>query len=246
MRHLKTSILAAVLTLLAAGAWADGVIDILPNGVTTTTIASPGSYRLAGSVTMTTNTTCIEITGNDITLDLNGHTLTGEGSGFGDGVRILFADRAWVHSGTIRNFGNSGIDVQGSDMAHLENVRSIGNTAYGFNITNGADDTIIRRCEAIGNVLFGLETFGLSGNFTVLDSVFDSNLGSGIHTQSGANHLISGNACVNNTGFGIQIAGGTAFVANNLAVGNSSGQYSGVASVTSQAASNERGDNLSP
>lgn len=76
-----------VLILISGGtsAWA---IDVLPDPATGVTLSVPGSYVLVDNVTMTANVSCITITAPDVTLDMNGHTITGTGVGTSaDGIQ---------------------------------------------------------------------------------------------------------------------------------------------------------------
>jgi len=268
MRHVKTSILAAVLTLLALGVWADGVIDILPDGVTTTTLASPGSYLLAGDVTTSDpDLSVITISGVDVTLDLGGHVIQGAsgGSSMGRGVNIT-GDRARVHGGSVRAFSSTNVRVSGAG-AWLHDLRLGDSPSRGLDVQLGGTDCLVERCSLFDNTLFGINTSDQATRLVVRDSSFASN-GTGLSTfadyvqilncsftgnttvgvtiaGAGAlNGVVMGNVFTNN-GTGVADSGTNTLVANNFASGNTT-NYSSVASVTSQAASNEFGDNLTP
>ena len=99
---------------------------------------------------------------DDTTIDLNGHTISGDGNFQGDiGIlnfsfgAPLFAsfDRLTVKNGTISGFGGSGIVIVDSAGSAITNVHFIGNgvvSGSGVN-ANNADGLVIRRTTARGN-----------------------------------------------------------------------------------------------
>jgi hypothetical protein len=68
------------------------------------TISAAGSYYLAENVTFsgTGTAACINVTADDVTIDLNGFTITG--SGGGRGISLVGRSNVEVSNGTIRNF----------------------------------------------------------------------------------------------------------------------------------------------
>ena len=121
-------------------------------------ISQPGSYVLTGDLRVPDeNTTAIEITADDVTLDLNGFTISGvtecspSGTmcapiGLGSGIRI-FSTNVAVHNGTIRGMGSRGILAFGAGN-RVENVRAL--FTPGTAITLGEDSTIAG-CKALRN-----------------------------------------------------------------------------------------------
>jgi hypothetical protein len=72
----------AVGLLIAIGMISVPAASASPIGVSSCqTLASPGAYALTSDVTAV-DSTCIDITASDVTLDLAGHTMTCTGSGF--------------------------------------------------------------------------------------------------------------------------------------------------------------------
>src|SRR5438128_5584609 len=147
---------AAVLGGVAMPAWAvDGVILIDQNkamaGSVTpgdapgfpVTISLPGSYRLAGDLTVPdANTDAILITANNVTLDLNGFAILGptacnrSGSGGdgavvcaptgnGNGVNGTQASNITVVNGTIRGMGHTGILLLGGTQVPPHKVEKM-------------------------------------------------------------------------------------------------------------------------
>jgi hypothetical protein len=92
-------------------------------------ICNSGSYRLSGNISVSdVNTTAILIVVTDVTVDLNGFTISGpvtctdtdpvQCSGSGQGNGIADAGSAGINNvtiinGTIRGMGNSGIGLSG-------------------------------------------------------------------------------------------------------------------------------------
>ena len=74
-----------------------------PIGLLPFTVSNPGSFYLAANLTGAAGTNGITITTNDVTLDLNGFTLTGAGSN--NGVDIVGKRlNVVVRNGAIRNW----------------------------------------------------------------------------------------------------------------------------------------------
>jgi hypothetical protein len=100
MSRFKTCGLTIVLAFAPAALAVDGTVLInqstITNGLTgcptgghfPIVICQPGSYRLSGNLTVPdANTTAIQITANDVAIDLNGFSISGpgtKGSGIGD------------------------------------------------------------------------------------------------------------------------------------------------------------------
>jgi len=79
--HFVKQIAALTLALVAIVQPAFAVTDIDK----CQTITKPGSYKLTRDLTADGND-CFVITASNVTLDLNGHTLSGPGAGGGNGV----------------------------------------------------------------------------------------------------------------------------------------------------------------
>jgi hypothetical protein len=113
------------------------------------TLSQPGHYKLMGNLVVPANTGGILITASDVTLDLNGFTVSGpvkcsqnvatlvvvcgevaiaNGS---IGIRVAFGvTGTTIRNGTVRGFNQSGIRGDGSET--IENVRATQNAGIGF------------------------------------------------------------------------------------------------------------------
>jgi hypothetical protein len=126
------------------------------------TISQPGSYRLAGNLVVgSPNTTAIEVTADNVTLDLNGFSIIGATScsgeptvcypsGTGDGVRYSPANRKAglsVRNGTIRGMGGNGIAGHPWSMGYtIERMKVIGNAGWGIGVAGAViTDNVVMR-----------------------------------------------------------------------------------------------------
>lgn len=101
-------------------------------------LTEPGSYVLTGDIDVPTNEIGIEIASNDITLDLNGYTIRGDGS-TGTGVGVTVPTSV---SETFRNL----VVTDGSfrDLAHAFETEEFVR-ASPDDLTNLIEDTTVRR-----------------------------------------------------------------------------------------------------
>ncbi len=91
------------------------------------------------------------MTGNDITIDLNGFTITSNGSGAGitDGENNL--ENIVIRNGTIRNF-TQGIWIDMSDGCRVESVTAI---------NNGAGIIVGNHCQVSNNIAINNRNAGI-------------------------------------------------------------------------------------
>lgn len=181
------------------------------------TLSRPGSYKLAGNLTVPSNKDGINITSYDVTLDLNGFRIHGFSVANNGIVGTL-------HSATIRNglvalFRYNGINL-GGDYHLVENMRIVGNASYG--IATSGNSTLIR-----GNVISSNGNGILARNSLIEGNVITGNGGVGVRA---GRSTILGNNITSNGGYGIlgeQIADGrpnaTGYGNNTLANNNGNG-----------------------
>jgi hypothetical protein len=178
------------------------------------TISQPGSYKLASNLTAPANTTGIEILASDVSLDLNGFSIIGQGgSPDSDGITTATAlvARVTVKNGTVSGFSGNGVDLGGDVGTDGGGCRSC-----------GVEDVV-----ATSNGFEGIRVFGAGGS-TVRNSKADFNQ-NGIAMQGG---LMTGNTANNNSGIGLFINGGLATdnaAANNTGLGLQAGANLGYA-----------------
>jgi len=178
-------------------------------------ICHSGSYRLAGNLDVTAvNTGAIDITADNVTLDLNGFAVSGPavctpgtypvqctnaGSGFGV---FSLSKNAAVRNGTVRGFG-SGVALAGLGST-VDGLRAESNSSAvigsaGILVTNG----IVTRCTSTANAGDGIRAlpfeatvslntvsfnggFGINGGSNVANNSISENGQDGIHNATGA------------------------------------------------------------
>jgi hypothetical protein len=181
------------------------------------TISEPGSYRLSGNlVVRTATTTAIEITADDVTLDLNGFAIIGRpvclapvgGSCIptGIGIKGIDVDNVTVVNGSIRELGSHGIWLRGAGH-RVERVRVMGNGDSGIHV---GDQAIVAGNIAVGNGLDGIAT---GGGSVVAGNAVHGNTRTGIDAKAGS--IVSGNT-VTFHGFGGIKMGNGGLVTGNV------------------------------
>ena len=125
-RNVVLSLIAgglSLLTVTGANAWS--VATNVPGTAITSVpfvISTPGNYYLASNLSDTApGAIAIVITANEVTLDLNGHTLAGAGpNAFQVGILVLGSEDVVIQEGDIESFevgvdwvpGNGGINAK--------------------------------------------------------------------------------------------------------------------------------------
>ena len=177
-------------------------IDSLPF-----TISTPGSYYLVSNLTATTGG--IDITADNVTLDLMGFTLFGNGVN-DDGINLESRSNVTIKNGTVRDFGNKGIRQFDSTARNnrVFNVRALSNTETGILLFG--HDGQVERSIASNN---GAGGFQMNIGFTCVNCIATSNAGSGI---AGAT-TITDSIANSNGSTGIQGSFGALITNNSVA-----------------------------
>ncbi len=190
----------------------DGVLEISAacaifgcvNGDTSgfpVSITESGSYRLTSNLSTTDpNATLIEVTTDNVSIDLNGFILSGPAvctgnpisctsSGTGNGIDAGSQDNIIVRNGTVRGMGDAGIRVRNNAL--VENV--IINSNGGPGLAAGALTTggVFRRLSVISNGGIGVGAF--IGSHYLMDSVVLNNGAEGVFGIFCGNVLMLGN-----------------------------------------------------
>ena len=178
-------------------------------------ITQTGSYRLSGNL-VASSTSAIVISAGNVTLDLNGFTIT---CAFCIGAPGISSSGVMttIENGFISGFsGSSGIEFSAAS-ARVDHVVE-GACATGFS-TTGPDLTITNSTATGNNVGIG----GSAAIVTVVNSVVSNNGQDGIDIFSGlvTGSTISGNGhSGSNTRGGIIAFGGITNVTNNIIINN--------------------------
>ncbi len=202
----RSLITAALAALLAPAAFAQALIDqnkVLAGSVTPgdapgfpLTISQPGSYKLTSNLYVPAGSDGIQITADNVTLDLNGFTVLGtatcsqNGSTLavtcsqmqGNGVYAEGRKHAAVKNGTVRGFGfaciSAGLSGRLEDLSLGEcdiGITQLGTSGHHPVHVARADIQMVRRHGI--SVIKGLITdstvssagfYGISGNISAL------------------------------------------------------------------------------
>jgi len=213
----------AVLVAARPAPAVDGVIEInqsraLAGGITAgdspnypIRLNTSGSYRLTSNLTAALNNSGIEVNADDVTIDLNGFTLTGGGGLIADGIGIGGSKNIEIRNGTIRAFTRSGIFTNSAtQFIRVIGVTSIGNVTAGIdlqgqgNIIDGCtvwnngygmrafEGSLVINSVARGNTLEGLILIGGSG---YRSNVLTGNNGSDANAQVSGGFPLGPNVC---------------------------------------------------
>ena len=170
-------------------------------------ITLPGSYYLTGNVSVTPGQSGIEIVANNVTIDLNGFTISPLLAGSLDGIvedTTNFSHfNIVIRNGTISGMGGNGINLGDNSSNHrIERVNATNNGAIGIRFGyNG----VVESCQAYSNDSSGIVCFGsnslihsctaydnggsgiiLTGAGTITDCTSMNNVSVGFRTGPGA------------------------------------------------------------
>jgi hypothetical protein len=258
-----TLVLALAFVPVAAAHASDGVIEISQACVATgcvpgdtpgfpVTLSAAGSYRLTSNLSPSTAQVGIDVTANDVAIDLGGFTIGSTNSCSGppsvastctvndnaaDGIHSVGL-RTRVRDGAVVGMGGSGLQLDA--QAEVDHVEVANNGDRGIQISSGQ----VTDSSAFDNFYFGI--YVLSGPGLVERSVAATNGFTGIlvtngeiaHSQStdnasaglviqGSGSLAIGNLVLGNVGFGISAVAGSGYaqnVINNNHGGNANAQ----------------------
>ena len=183
----------------------DQVQPRTPISVLPYTINAGGSYYLADNLAGLAGQNGVTINANDVTLDLNGFSLTGT-AGSINGIAVSSSCRNLsIYNGGVSAWGASGISASNATASRFENVHLLNNALEG--ITLGSNSFAFR-CFAYNNGGSGLRVVG-SGS-RIEDNQANANGGWGFRVDAAGN-LIVKNSAVANTGTNYHIAAGNSY-----------------------------------
>ena len=147
----------------------------------------------------------IVIGADDITLDLDGHRIDGDGELTEDcgsicdvGVVNDGHDGVTVRHGSVREFGE-GVGVGNARHVRILGISSSRNQAFGF-LVFGSARSLVRNSSVHHNIAPEGDGMGLFGcrHVRILHSKFRHNPGPGIHVEDSSDNLIKGNRFARN------------------------------------------------
>lgn len=158
-------------------------------------ITQPGSYYLTGNIAGVAGKAGVRIESADVTLDLNGFTITG--GEFGVAMDGFGLEGITVRNGSIADAANNGMALSGARAARVEEVTVRGSAAAGFFLGEAAR---LSRCVSRGNQ-FGYYTQYDGVEFR--DCVASGNLSHGFRISGGAAPRFESCYAEANGGYGI-------------------------------------------
>ena len=160
-------------------------------------IKKSGSYILTGKLDPgNKNVHAIDVSATDVTIDLNGFSITGPGAGgSGIGVDASGEDRVTVQNGSVSGMGGAGIVVDNYGV--VRGVRATGNGTggSGAGIQCIGASCLFENCVASGNGSLGLVFLDTSSGYQ--NDVITGNTGGTVFsgTNMGANVCNSSATC---------------------------------------------------
>ena len=197
--------------------YAGDVKLLVPPSTFPLTISTPGSYRLKKNFTVPdASTTAIVVNTSNVTLDLNGYTVSGPTvcpgppspcapAGSADGIVSGFSNVA-ILNGTVQGFGSDGIAL--SQHSRVERVRTSNNGGSGINVGEASVVTD-------NQTLYNGDGINAANGCTITGNVSAYNLGVGIFAGGGSS--VTGNTVQNNNGtYALSLSNASAGYAGNV------------------------------
>ncbi len=177
------------------GGIAGGPVAIIACG---TTISAPGKYALKTDLSGCVN--AIKVTSSNVTLNLGGHTVSGQGTSTGIGLDVVAANNVSIQNGTFTNF-SGGVEFEGVTGSRMSGVTATGNNV-GFYLNADFFSNPGQEPPSEGNAFY--------------DNVFNHNLAHGIDSNGGNNNKFRGNQADYNghSGYYLYTANGNDFKGN--------------------------------
>lgn len=188
--------------------------------VTLTASAISSSFVLTSDLDVAAaNVDGVRFVADDLTLDLNGFTISGPvactgtgsavscGAGSRFGISASSSERSTVKNGVVTGFGGGGVSM--GNMAHVEAVIAWGNGGIGI----GANGLVtIRNSKAYANAGAGIQTSGVIEGSVTWGNALSGLFSSGLSVAS----VVRRNVSYENGGFGIYCAGPCTAVDNGI------------------------------
>lgn len=180
-------------------------------------IGEPGTYYVDRAIGWEVGKHGIVIDSCGVWMDLNGYELVG-GEGSRSGIEVRAEAGAVIRGGTIRGWGEHGIDASESACTRVEAARCVENARDGVRLgpSGLADDVMacdnggagieagagctLRDCQAFSNASHGLVC---EESCRVIDSLATANAGDGM--ALGAGSQARGSASRHNLGSGFRV-----------------------------------------
>jgi parallel beta-helix repeat protein len=223
----RAGLVASALTalvMLALGARPASAINVTTFGSTLNQAGA--TYDVTANLTGAGN--CLTITASNITLNLHGFTLTGDGA---TGIGIFVTAGGALTNitingpGVVRSFGHAGIVLSNTNRSLLQDVEVYSSGNDGVQLISGSTLNTVQHVNSHNNGRDGLLLQGgtSTDSNVILSCTFANNGDDGIEVASNSNRIGS-NLCTGNTGGdGIEVNGGDSnFILGNRCLMNGS------------------------
>ena len=171
------------------------------------------------------NSTCIFINNNSITLNCQGNTITGNGSGAGINLTGVFnvtiqdcrilnftnnmllqsTNSSTIMNNTLINSSSDNLETSSGIQNMIRDNLVISIHTTGINITGGTNNTLSSNNVSANNQS-AISINGGSGNNTIRDNVAESNSSQGILLSSTNNNTLTNNTGISNSSEGIRLS----------------------------------------
>ena len=200
-----------VVLLLVGGANATKIIN---NNAAGGDCTSFGTWNpTTKTCTMTTDLIeTVQIDSNRITLDGNGHTLTG--SNTGDGVYLYGRTAVTIKNLNVKEFYNGIYLYSSSDNTLIGN-----NASYNMNgiyLSSSSNNNMLKSNNALNSTHIGIYLSSSNNNMLIGNNESNTQFYYGIYLESSSNNTLIGNTASKNYDTGI----GLATSSNNMLIGN--------------------------
>jgi parallel beta-helix repeat protein len=166
---------------------ADGSID--PTGVPLVT-SDNITYQLAGDLN-----SMVTVQRSNILILGNGHTL--QGSGSGDGIRLIGVNNVSVTNTNVRDFDN-GIYLSATSQDLISETNITANNGLGISLYDSSNNTMCRN-NIVANKGEGVHLDYSSNHNNIFENNIRDNNYRGIYIDSSSDNLLYHNNIVNNT-----------------------------------------------
>jgi putative surface-exposed virulence protein len=206
---LAATALVAAFAVLAGPSEGSSSLPITTCGQTVTTNA-----------VLTQDLTCagqigIYVGASGITIDLQGHTLSGDQ--INDGIRVNGWDRVTIKNGVVRNFAPGVSAFNSADNLTISNLVLSGNTSHGASIEG--DSASIKSTTASGNGQSGIYVNGdNSASITSVNAVGNGAYGVRVHADEDT--IVKSSSAAGNALNGFYLEGDSTSVSSSTASGN--------------------------
>jgi len=156
---------------------------------------------------------------DDVTLDLNGHVIDGDGVGDAPGVLAVEQEGVVIRNGSIRDFVE-GVAAARVDGLHVRHVQVSNSRHVGIYVER-SERVRLRDSTVIDTVFAGIATF-FSTNVRIVDN-FSSHNGAGINITAGRDVLVASNLVTRSGFVGLVIETNRAVVRGNVVRANGIG-----------------------